>query len=246
MLLSLEPEASTAKAIPAPRASAAVRFLAGMGRAMLSVLLPRLCLGCETVLGPDESWLCPVCMGSVRASVRPRKRTLEISRGTSLSISYPLDYSAAVARLITGLKYGDKPGLAGLLSGFMIEGLAEGISTRTVVVPVPVGAARRRERGYNQTELLAARIARGLGLAHEKDMLVKLRSTASQTGLERERRLRNVAGSFGVRPGFCLEGKAVLLIDDVVTTGSTLRDCARALLESGAREVSACVAASSL
>ncbi len=234
------------------RPADAPRCLADVGRTLLSLMVPPLCLGCETVMGSEERWLCARCRVRVSRSVRPRIRTVEVGGSGSdaggplaFRISYALDYDSIVSRLITDLKYGDKPGLAGILAPLMNSALAGAVSKDTVVVPVPIHPSRRRERGYNQSELLAVRIARARGLKLESDLLVKSRSTSSQTALEREERMENVAGSFGVRRADRLAGREVLLIDDVVTTGSTLKECARAVLKSGAREVSACVAASS-
>jgi ComF family protein len=128
----------------------------------------------------------------------------------------------------------------------MNSALTGPVAEDTALVPVPVHPSRRRERGYNQSELLAARLARLRGLRMERDVLLKIRKTGSQTWLEREERMENVIGSFGLRRSERLSGRRVLLIDDVVTTGSTLKECTRVLMESGAMEVSACVVASSL
>jgi len=235
------------------------RWSADIGRALLSVLIPQLCLGCEAVIGPEGHWLCTGCHERVAGSVRPRSRTIEIGADAgepgesqseqagayTLRIDYALDYNSVVSTLITELKYGDKPGLAGVLALFMNSALAGGVSRDTVVIPVPIRHSRRRERGYNQSELLAECMARARGLSLESGLLLKTRNTRSQTSLEREERMRSTVGSFGVRRGGRLSGRRVLLVDDVVTTGSTLRECARAVLKAGAREVSACVAASS-
>jgi len=247
-----------------PVAAGIGHHLAGLGRTMISLLLPPLCLGCDAVIGSEERWLCGDCRLRVSESVRPRMRTIGLGfsaaqlgacegeagasrlRIDKLRVIYALDYSSTVSRLITELKYGDKPGLAGVLAPLMNSALAGPIADDTLVIPVPVHASRRRERGYNQSELLAGRIALMRGLSLERGILVKSRNTGSQTGLEREQRMVNVAGSFGVRRPGRLSGRSVLLVDDVVTTGSTLRECARAVLESGAMEVSACAAASSL
>lgn len=212
---------------------------------MLSVLMPPLCLGCDAALGMDETWLCRECGDRVARSIRPRARWIGLPRGGLLRIDYAMDYGSVVSRLITELKYGDKPGLAGLLARFMGPVADANLDPETVVVPVPISPARRRERGYNQTELLAGHIARSRRLKFDRHGLVKTRATVSQTVLEREERLHNVSRSFGVGPGSDFAGRKVLLVDDVVTTGATLKDCARAVLESGAGEVSACVAASS-
>lgn len=120
-----------------------------------------------------------------------------------------------------------------------------------VAVPVPLHRSRQRERGFNQAELLARRLP--LPVAN---MLVRTRATVSQIDLPAEKRQRNVRGAFALKGGqsnfFPFLGKSltvplsVLLVDDVATTGATLNECARVLLEAGAREVRALTAARAL
>ncbi|MYI82590.1 MAG: ComF family protein, partial [Chloroflexi bacterium] len=102
------------------------------------------------------------------------------------------------------------------------------------VTPIPLHGARRRRRGFNQSELIASRVAAALGLPLRADLLRRVRATGPQTALGRDRRASNVAGAFAAGgpppPG-------VLLVDDVSTTGATLAAAARALLEDGARRV---------
>lgn len=109
-----------------------------------------------------------------------------------------------------------------------------------LVVPVPTSAARRRERGYNQAELLAAAFARRTHRTSAPDLLARQRSSGSQTTLQRGERRDNVAGAFAVPAGArdALAGEHVLLVDDVWTTGATAAACVAALLEGGARVVS--------
>jgi ComF family protein len=111
---------------------------------------------------------------------------------------------------------------------------------RTAIVPVPLGDARRRERGYNQSEVLATALAPHWNVPVWTDVLTRVRETTSQTRLTPEDRLRNVSGAFRatVSSRVKLRGAHVVLIDDVVTTASTLNACAAALFDGGARVLS--------
>lgn len=104
------------------------------------------------------------------------------------------------------------------------------------VVPVPLHAKRLRERGYNQSALLAKAISRELAISFVEDDLIRQRETRSQVGLGASERSRNVAGAFCWQ-GEILSGQSFLLIDDVCTTGATLNACAFALKEAGAGRV---------
>ena len=111
------------------------------------------------------------------------------------------------------------------------------VRERTALVPVPLASARQRERGFNQSERLAAALAVAWDVPVWNDVLVRTRSTDTQTRLTPEARRRNVSGAFRAvstaRPR--LRGAHLVLVDDVVTTGATLVECASALVDGGAR-----------
>ena len=106
-----------------------------------------------------------------------------------------------------------------------------------VLVPVPLFPKRGRRRGYNQSELLARQLARHIGLPVDTQALARVRNTVSQTKLNRQGRLQNMAGAFLCKRPFDIKGKVVLLVDDVATTGATLEGCAQALRAAGAKKV---------
>ncbi len=105
-----------------------------------------------------------------------------------------------------------------------------------LVAAVPLERKRLIERGYNQSEILAKRLAKRAGLAFMGRALSRQRPTLSQVGLSREQRVINVDGAFYAERG-TVTNKTVLLVDDVITTGATLNSCSESLINAGAREV---------
>jgi len=114
------------------------------------------------------------------------------------------------------------------------------VDERTALIPVPLAASRERERGYNQSNLIAVGLSRRWAIPVWRDVLERGRVTRTQTELTPGERLSNVAGAFRVRHSAraALRGAHVVLVDDVVTTGATLGACASALFEAGTRIIS--------
>ena len=144
--------------------------------------------------------------------------------------------------MVHALKYGGWPAVAGEMAQRMarLDWPADVTRERTALVPVPLAAGRLRERGYNQSEALATAVARMIGIPVWADVLERARATTSQTRLTPEDRLRNVSGAFRTPPAVAakLRGAHVVLVDDVVTTASTLNACAAALYDGGTRILS--------
>ncbi len=107
------------------------------------------------------------------------------------------------------------------------------------LVPVPLHPSRRRERGFNQARLLARGLAAGRGLAVLDGALIKTRNAPAQAGLRAADRERNVRRAYAVKRPDLVRGRVLVLVDDVTTTGATLRECAGVLMDAGAKEVRA-------
>jgi len=151
-------------------------------------------------------------------------------------------YEGVVKDIILLYKYRGFEVLSRILADFLIrslggeEDLWSGIQA---VLPVPLHPAKEKSRGFNQAVLLAKGLARKKDIPLLKGRLVKVRPTAAQTSLRAGERETNLRGAFRVRNAAGLKGKVVLLVDDVYTTGSTVRECSLVLKKAGVKEVRA-------
>jgi ComF family protein len=141
-----------------------------------------------------------------------------------------------VRNAIHRLKYRRDIALGEVLARPMIECFQSVGWQVDLVTPVPLGVARYAERGYNQAALLARPLALSCGLRYASQALIKIKDTRSQVGLGIEQRRENVAGAFMAQNRF-VEGRSVLVVDDVTTSGATLEACAVALMSAGAKMV---------
>lgn len=150
-----------------------------------------------------------------------------------------------VRKVIHALKYRGNKEAAELLAQAFLDTLPEYIEERIALdlskdiraVPVPLSPGKQRVRGFNQTGRIAELFCEQSGCPLEKDAIVKIRETKNQTGLKREERLVNLRGAFAVPDAGRVKGKTIILLDDIVTTGSTLGEAERALSNAGAKQV---------
>jgi competence protein ComFC len=154
-------------------------------------------------------------------------------------------FDGPIRNALHRLKYRRDLGLGDALAEHLV-GFVQGLGWPVeMIVPVPLGAARLKERGYNQISLVARPLALAMGIAYAPHALIRARETRSQVGLTKSERHENVRGAF-LAGNVRLDGRVVLLIDDVATTGSTLSSCAEALCRAGARDVFALTVARAL
>ncbi len=148
------------------------------------------------------------------------------------------EYKSGLERLLHAFKFAHHDFLDSSLAGLLHETFtARGDLAFDAVVPVPMHRSKERKRGYNQAELLARALARRAGLAFDARMLLKPEETPTQSLLSRGSRAENVRKAFAASDRAA--GKSILVVDDICTTGETLRACARELVRAGAERVCA-------
>ncbi len=223
----------------------------------LNLLLPHICPACEQVVAA-RGLFCAACFGKVSLIAAPLCRCCGVpfesaaqagpgglcedcltDRPEFGAARAAFLYDAHSRHLVLGLKHGDRTDLAATLAPFLLRAGRELLARADVLMPVPLHRRRLIARRYNQSALLARALARLAGHRLMLEALQRTRATQSLGHLGREQRKAELHGAFAVdqaqSAGFA--GKHVLLIDDVMTTGATVRGCARALLAAGAASV---------
>lgn len=232
-----------------------VETLRRLGRMALDLLYPPTCLDCHAPVASPGA-LCPGCFGRLRpitAPFCPRlglpfQRDLGPDALSAEAIADPPPFARArsavlynkVARaIVTRLKYGDRPELAGFCARLMQRAGHELWGDDAVLVPVPLNRWRLLSRRYNQSTELARSLGRLTGLAVDPSLVERHRYTRQQVGLTRDARHRNVAGAFRPHPDLVgrLRGRRIILVDDVITTGSTVAAISRTLVKAGVDKV---------
>jgi len=207
---------------------------------------------CEVCRRWGRERLCADCLARF-AAPRPRcaRCALPLGGGTSvcgecLREPPPFEHTVCAAdygfpwdRLVAGFKFHGAVELAAPLARCIADAAAATAPQPALLLPVPLAPRRLAERGYNQAWELARRVARRRGLAAHADVLLRPVETAHQVDLPRAQRLANLRAAFVVEPRLRseLHGRRVALVDDVLTTGATAREAARALLQAGAAAV---------
>lgn len=146
-------------------------------------------------------------------------------------------YTSEFIDVIHRFKYNKGRYLAKPFAEFMAKRIEEEDFPVDFIIPIPLHPEKEEERGYNQSLLLARYIGRILNIPVLDNALVRDIYTVSQTKLKKEKRRENVCGAFSVKNRLAIDSKIILLIDDILTTGSTMDECSRVLLDNGARRV---------
>lgn len=206
----------------------------------LDVLLPRTCAVCHRTLMAGEHYVCRECLEALPRThyeaidFNPLEQALVVAGRVERAASYfYYDRGGAYASILHDIKYRSVPSLGRWIAARAVRdmrasGLFDGVEA---IVPVPMHRMKELERGYNQSRVIAQGLADELGVP-VVDALVATREHATQTRKDATDRLANMRDLFALHrsQSRCVEGRHVLLVDDVVTTGATLQSCAGVLL----------------
>lgn len=203
------------------------------GVSLLDLLYPPKCVFCGKLLRDGEKDWCGACQSSLPWAGEPEKVCAPATRCAA-----PLWYRGDVRESFHRYKFEGRDFYAEPYGRLMAQCVRDKLGPGfDLICWAPLSQKRRRKRGYDQAELLARAVAAGLGKPIVP-VLRKVRDTVEQSSLEDDAaRAQNAAGAYEAADPAAVEGKRVLLVDDIVTTGSTLSQCAQILLDAGANEV---------
>lgn len=217
---------------------------------LLDLIYPPKCLGCQTL---NPSYLCSKCISKIKPIELPycskcghpltepqcrncHDRTLSFTAARAVG-----EYEGTLRNVIHEFKYHGNRVLAEPLAQQIYDYLIGRVDIpwrkADYIIPVPMHPVRKRLRGYNQSELLAERLAKLTDIPFAGSGILRIRQTRPQVELTSIERMKNLQNAFHVSDSFDLKGKIVMLVDDVTTTGSTTNECSKVLRKAGASKV---------
>lgn len=223
-------------------------------RSFFNFLLPPACALClEPLTPPDPNSFCPGCRGQIPPLMDPRCRRCSVPYQaesganhfcqTCLQEKIPLFdqvtsigfYDGLLREAIHQFKYRNNINLDRPLAAMLAEQIQQANLTSDLIIPVPLHRDKLRQRTYNQSTLITRKLTSIIDTPYRLDLLARATPAPPQKGLSARERLQNVKGAFTLHGK--LNGETVLLVDDVMTTGATIRACAKTLLAGGAGKV---------
>lgn len=201
---------------------------------LLDILFPTRCILCRSFISPGRPRICPACQDTMPATEKGSIRRGDFFSGCVSALLYEGRVKTAIRRY----KFHGDAAYAHAFGELVAERIYEQYGEEyDVITWVPLSPDRRQERGYDQTELLAVDASRRLNRTLQSTLRKKRGVKPQSLSGSPERRKANIAGAYRVCNPEIIQGKRILLIDDIITSGSTLSECAKTLLLAGAEEV---------
>lgn len=227
----------------------------GLLKAVPDILLPKLCLTCDRLVSV-QGGCCPQCWRELNFVSDPLCPVMGSPFSVDMGQAFlsaeaiadppPFDrlrtvllYDRMARRLVSSVKFADRTDVAPWIANWMVSAGSDLLLETDAIVPVPLHKSRLRSRRFNQSAELARKIGKQSGKSYRPEYLIRRKSTRQQVGLTQTQRQKNVSGAFLVPKELRahVQSKRVTLVDDVYTTGATVKACARALRRAGADHI---------
>lgn len=202
----------------------------------LDFIFPKACGICGKI---GEEYICEKCYKEIKKYIYNNE---EIKQE---NIFYLLKYKDIIRKKIIDYKFNDKSYLYNMFYEILLKSknACEFIKNYDIIIPVPIHKKKRKIRGYNQTELIARKIARQFDISINTKILLKIKNTPMQSSLGKEDRIKNVQNVYKITNTDKIIGKNVLLVDDIYTTGATIQECKKMLQLKDVKNVGAFIIA---
>lgn len=239
-----------------------MKNLKNIVKKLIALILPNRCLSCNQFIAEDayfceihnkeieiiEGLKCEICSDEIKNN----NKICENCQNSKPSFDYVsavFKYNDEISKVIFDLKYYDKTFLRKRLGEILVKNLGEKIHDFDIITPVPLHKKRLKERKFNQGALLCKEIKKfNKNLQFLPNLLLRTKYSKAQARLSQQERMKNLKNSFAMNKKFTklIENKKILLVDDVMTTGSTLQNCAKILKENGAQHICVLVIAKTI
>lgn len=214
---------------------------------LLQWIYPPCCVLCESARIDGFNQVCANCWGKLPRATDTALENLWLTREQDQSIFIShfhafFEFNENIQAIIHEMKYNGRTRIARELILVLENDIRDFFNRFTnieAIIPIPLHDKKIHERGYNQSELLTTEIARIVSLPVLINAVVRIKNTQSQTKLDAQDRLKNMDNAFSIHNNLEIQGKMILLVDDLITTGSTINECAKVLIKGGAKEVAA-------
>ncbi|PJA98298.1 MAG: amidophosphoribosyltransferase [Ignavibacteriales bacterium CG_4_9_14_3_um_filter_30_11] len=218
---------------------------------LFDFFLPRFCPSCEQKLLVKEISICNSCINSINIASQKlidlefKKKFLEKGLVNAFTTPFIFEKEKELQSIIHSIKYSNKFSVGIKLGEIVADKCREKIKSWNIdlITPVPLHSLKKVNRGYNQSYYIAKGLGKYLNIRVSRKLLKRVKFTQTQTTLTLAERQVNVENAFKIRKKGVAKGKNILLVDDVITTGATSNECAKVLLESGAKRIYACSSA---
>jgi len=218
------------------------KFLANT---IFDFILPRFCCACKTKLPTKQDTICKSCLSKIQRSTSTRLQR-EFDRKflckkviTEFYSPFVFEKDKELQHAIHALKY-DKKFPVGIFLGKVLASEIKKHSSNwqfDLIIPIPLHQLKKAERGYNQSYYIAKGVSKELRVKISDRVVKRVKYTESQTSMNLNEREENISGAFKLNKSNDVQGKNILLIDDVITTGATISECGRILLEASANKI---------